>query len=98
MREHKVIPQEIIDFRKKVGKNLRLMRESLNMTQNDLADDYNIPRIQIHRLENGKARYLDFAFLYKMSKDLDVLVKVFRENMPKVIYRYIHSKGIEKDE
>lgn len=96
MKPRRLVPSEVLDFRKKVGKNLRMIRKSLNLTQDEFSINYNIPRVQVSRLEHGKSRYLDFVFIFELSHNIEVLTKLFNQDISANLYSFIHNKNEEK--
>lgn len=59
-------------FVKGVGLQIKRLREERNLTQEDLANDCNIPKSQVGRIERGEIN-TTLRTLYKISKALQVL-------------------------
>lgn len=92
MKPRNFVPSEVLEFRKKVGKNLKIIRNSLNLTQVEFATEYDLPKIQVSRLERGKSRYMDFVFIYKLSKKKRILEQLFEQDFSTNLYKFISSK------
>ena len=65
--------QEIL-FIKSFGKSLRKLRRSKKLSQENLANDADIPINQVGRIERGEIA-TSLSTLYKLAKALDVEVR-----------------------
>jgi len=63
--------EEEIAFIKEVGKKIRTKREELNLSQEILSYDADIPRNQIGRIERGEIN-TSIITLFKISKALKI--------------------------
>lgn len=59
------------NFIKQVGLQIKRLREERNLTQEDLANDCNIPKSQIGRIERGEIN-TTIRTLHKISKALQI--------------------------
>lgn len=66
-----MLEKEEILFIKSVGRNIRQKRLELNLSQETLSYDVNIPRNQIGRIERGEIS-TSITTLYKISKALHI--------------------------
>jgi ribosome-binding protein aMBF1 (putative translation factor) len=62
--------ERLDNYRRKVGEQIKALRESLNMTQDDLAAETNLPQSHISRLEQGK-HAPTFATMERIAKALN---------------------------
>lgn len=69
-----MIEDENIELIKSVGNKIRLRRLELNLSQETLSYDANIPRNQIGRIERGEIS-TSISTLYKISKALNINIK-----------------------
>lgn len=68
--------QKPSDVRSKIGELVKAMRNSRNMTQQELAEKLNLTRLTIHKIENGKNFNIDTLLLILQYFDL---LNVFSE-------------------
>ena len=59
------------NFIQQVGLKIKKFREERNLTQEDLANDCNIPKSQIGRIERGEIN-TTLRTLYKISKAFNI--------------------------
>lgn len=59
------------DLLVKIGRRIKTMRLSKNMTQNDLAIECEFEKASLSRIEAGKTN-ITIRTLYKISKALDI--------------------------
>lgn len=69
-----MIEKEDIELIKSVGEKIRLRRLELNLSQEILSYDANIPRNQIGRIERGEIN-TSITTLQKISKALKIQIK-----------------------
>jgi transcriptional regulator with XRE-family HTH domain len=69
-----VIENEEIELIKIVGEKIRLRRLELNLSQEILSYDANIPRNQIGRIERGEIS-TTISTLYKICKALKIEIR-----------------------
>jgi DNA-binding XRE family transcriptional regulator len=69
-----VVEREEIELIKSVGDKIRLRRLELNLSQEILSYDANIPRNQIGRIERGEIN-TSITTLHKICKALKIQIK-----------------------
>ena len=69
-----MIESEEIELIKSVGEKIRQKRIELNLSQEILSYDANIPRIQVGRIERGEIS-TSITTLYKICKALKIDIK-----------------------
>jgi transcriptional regulator with XRE-family HTH domain len=69
-----VIENEEIELLKSVGEKIRIRRQELNLSQESLSYDANIPRNQVGRIERGEIS-TTITTLQKICKALKIEIK-----------------------
>ena len=69
-----MIESEEIELIKSVGEKIRQKRIELNLSQEILSYDANIPRNQVGRIERGEVN-ITLEKIYELAKALDVTPK-----------------------
>lgn len=69
-----MIESDEIELIKSVGEKIRLRRLEINLSQETLSYDANIPRNQVGRIERGEIS-TSITTLYKICKALNIQIK-----------------------
>lgn len=68
-------------FKQRIGRNIKFIRLNSGDTAEEFAKKLHIPRIHLFRLENAKAKAIDYNFIYNLGKRLTDLDRLFREDI-----------------
>lgn len=74
MQFYSVIENDEIELVKSVGEKIRMRRLEINLSQELLSYDANIPRNQVGRIERGEIS-TSITTLYKICKALKISIK-----------------------
>lgn len=74
MQFYCVIENEEIQLVKSIGEKIRQKRNELNLSQENLSYDANIPRNQVGRIERGEIN-TSIVVLHKICKALNIELK-----------------------
>ncbi len=75
----------IQNFKERVGRNIKMLRNNSGVTGEEFAEKLGISRSHLHRLENAKAYGFSFEGLYNMGKEFTDLDRLFREDIEAMI-------------
>lgn len=79
------ISEQIKKFKKRIGRNVKMIRTNSGLTAEEFASWLNISRSHLFRLETAQANSIDFCLLYNLGKQTTDLDRLFREDIEKII-------------